>query len=260
VIISVEAIYVIMGVIALCGSLYTFMDRQNPRRWTSGLFYFIYAITLMLGNVIPPFYIGLLVIVMVILAGFGGLRLGSYGEATAEEREQSRRRLGSWLFLPALLIPILTVVFSEGLKGVKLGALFVFDPSNVTLVSLGVACIIALMVALVMTRDHPLTAIKESRRLLEAIGWAAVLPQMLATLGTIFTSAGVGTVVSNWVRGVIPAHSLFWAVLAYCIGMAVFTMIMGNAFAAFPVMTAGIALPFLIHGFGVNPNRLAARY
>ncbi|XLM19849.1 DUF979 domain-containing protein, partial [Chromobacterium piscinae] len=36
------------------------------------------------------------------------------------------------------------------------------------------------------------------------------------------------------------------AVLAYVLGMALFTMIMGNAFAAFPVMTAGIGIPFLV--------------
>jgi uncharacterized membrane protein len=34
--------------------------------------------------------------------------------------------------------------------------------------------------------------------------------------------------------------------------MALFTMIMGNAFAAFPVMTAGIALPLIMTRFGGN--------
>jgi len=40
--------------------------------------------------------------------------------------------------------------------------------------------------------------------------------------------------------------------------MAVFTMIMGNAFAAFPVMTAGIAIPLIIGHFGVDADRVAA--
>ena len=35
-------------------------------------------------------------------------------------------------------------------------------------------------------------------------------------------------------------------------------MIMGNAFAAFPVMAAGIALPFLIIGHGAKPAPLVA--
>jgi uncharacterized membrane protein len=40
------------------------------------------------------------------------------------------------------------------------------------------------------------------------------------------------------------------AVAAYAVGMALFTMIMGNAFAAFPVMTAGIGLPLVVQQFG----------
>lgn len=256
--ISMEWIYVFLGLIALGGSLYTFVDKNNPRRITSGLFFALYGISLLFGSIIPPFAMGLIVIVMVLIAGMGGLKLGSYGEATAEERQQNRQRLGNWLFVPALLIPLLTIVGSLGFKEVKIGELFVLDQKNITLVSLGLATLIALLIGMALTKSSPLTPVKESRRLLEAISWAAVLPQMLATLGTIFTSAGVGTVVSDLVAQIIPTHSLFWVVFAYCIGMALFTMIMGNAFAAFPVMTAGIAIPLLIGQFGVDANHLAA--
>ncbi|GAA4708097.1 DUF979 domain-containing protein [Brevibacillus fulvus] len=257
-IISIEWVYIFLGLIAVCGSFYTFVDKKNPRRITSGLFYLLYGISLLLGSVIPPFFMGLLVLVMVAIVGAGGLKLGSYGEASREERIQNRNRLGHKLFIPALLIPILTVAGATGMKDVKIGELFIFDPKNITLVALGVATLIALIVGLWMTKSAPAVAVKESRRLLEAIGWAAVLPQMLATLGTIFNTAGVGSVVSNLVSQVIPTHSLFWVVFAYCIGMALFTMVMGNAFAAFPVMTAGIAVPLLIGQFGVDANHLAA--
>lgn len=256
--ISMEAVYVFLGLITLLGSLYTFFDRKNPRRVTSGLFYFLYGVSLLFGSLIPPFIMGLLVIVMVAVVGFGGLKQGSYGEASPEERRQNRQRLGNKLFLPALLIPILTIAGTTGLKNVQISGLFILDQKNITLVSLAVATLIALLVAMFMTKSQPLAPVKESRRLLEAIGWAAVLPQMLATLGTIFTSAGVGTIVADLVGTIIPTNSLFWIVFAYCVGMALFTMIMGNAFAAFPVMTAGIAVPLLIGKFGVDANHLAA--
>lgn len=214
--------------------------------------------TLLLGKVIPPFYIGLLVILMVLIVGFGGLEKGKYDSTSEEEREAKRKRLGNWLFLPALLIPFLTVIFSKALAGIKIGELFLFDPSNPTLVGLGVACVIAMMVALALTKSTPKTAIKESRRLLEAIGWAVVLPQFLATLGTIFDKAGVGNVVADIVKHMIPSNSLFWSVVVLCVGMAFFTMIMGNAFAAFPVMAGGIIIPILIQQFGADPNQIAA--
>jgi uncharacterized membrane protein len=41
-------------------------------------------------------------------------------------------------------------------------------------------------------------------------------------------------------------------VTAYCVGMALFTIVMGNAFAAFPVMTAAIGLPLIVYGFHGN--------
>lgn len=257
-ILSLEYLYVLMGVIGLCCSIYTFLDKKNTKRITSGLFYFIYAVTLLLGKVIPPFYIGLLVVLMVLIVGFGGLEKGKYDSASEEEREAKRKRLGNWLFLPALLIPFLTVIFSKALAGIKIGELFLFDPSNPTLVGLGVACVIAMMVALALTKSTPKTAIKESRRLLEAIGWAVVLPQFLATLGTIFDKAGVGNVVADIVKHMIPSNSLFWSVVVLCVGMAFFTMIMGNAFAAFPVMAGGIIIPILIQQFGADPNQIAA--
>ena len=40
--------------------------------------------------------------------------------------------------------------------------------------------------------------------------------------------------------------------------MAIFTMIMGNAFAAFPVMTAGIGLPLIVQRFGGDPAIMGA--
>jgi uncharacterized membrane protein len=255
---SVEYVYVLKGIIGFFASIYTFLDKANPRRILSGFFYLLYSITLLLGKVIPPFYIGLMVILMVIMVGVGGLRTGDYGEASEKEKETSRKRLGNWLFLPALLIPILTVIGAKTLATVKIGKSLLLDPANPTLVALGLACLIAIIAAMAVTKNTPKTAVKESRRLLEAIGWAVVLPQMLATLGTIFTQAGVGTVVSHLIGKVINEHSLFSVVAVLCIGMALFTMIMGNAFAAFPVMAAGIAIPFLIHQFHANPNHIAA--
>lgn len=255
---SVEFIYIIMGIIGFCCSIYTFLDKANPRRISSGLFYLLYSLTLLFGKVIPPFYIGIMVILMVLIVGLGGLKKGSYEEATEGQREERRKKLGNMLFLPALLIPIITVIGSKIFVNVKIGSLQLLDPANPTLVSLGIACLIAILAAVALTKSTPKTTIKESRRLLEAIGWAVVLPQLLATLGTIFTSAGVGKVVSDMVTKVIPETSLFWVVFAFCIGMAVFTMIMGNAFAAFPVMAAGIAIPLLIKQFGANPNQIAA--
>lgn len=100
--------------------------------------------------------------------------------------------------------------------------------------------------------------VKEGSRLLQAVGWAVILPQMLAALGGIFSKSGVGTVVSDIVSDVLPTNYAFVAVLAYCLGMLLFTIVMGNAFAAFAVITGGIGLPLIVHMHGGNPAIMAA--
>ena len=93
---------------------------------------------------------------------------------------------------------------------------------------------------------------------MDLVGWAALLPQMLAALGALFALAGVGKVVGDLVTEWIPMNTPMMAVAVYCLGMAIFTLVMGNAFAAFPVMTAGVALPFLVHRFGGDPAVVCA--
>ena len=93
----------------------------------------------------------------------------------------------------------------------------------------------------------------EGRRLLDAIGWAAILSQLLAALGTLFDKAGIGGTVSYIVAQIVPTHIGFAVAAAYCIGMAFFTVIMGNAFAAFAVMTTGIGIPLAMEMHHANP-------
>jgi uncharacterized membrane protein len=79
-----------------------------------------------------------------------------------------------------------------------------------------------------------------------------MLPQFLAMLGVVFTASGVGEVVANAIAGIVPEGNRLAGVIAYCVGMALFTAIVGNAFAAFTVITAGIGVPFVI-ALGGNP-------
>jgi uncharacterized membrane protein len=93
---------------------------------------------------------------------------------------------------------------------------------------------------------------------MDTVGWAAVLPQMLAALGALFALAGVGKVVSEVTTRWIPLNTPLAAVVVYALGMALFTMLMGNAFAAFPVMAAGIGLPLIIGRFHGDPAVVSA--
>lgn len=131
--------------------------------------------------------------------------------------------------------------------------LYTLTTGQSALVGLGVATVLAFAVALLLLRESPATGMQEGRRLADAIGWAAILPQFLAALGLLFDQAGVGQTIAGLVSSVVPDTSLIACVIAYCVGMAVFTMLMGNGFAAFAVITSGIGYPLVIALHGGNP-------
>lgn len=256
--ITLEHVYWLTGLMMAGVAIVNWRDRSNPRRFNNTAFWGVYAITFLAGSRLTDLANGILVIAMVLVASIRGLGQGTKESATREEREEGARRWGNKLFVPALAIPLVTVAGTVLFKRITIYGTPVVDVKQVTLISLAIATVLALAIGMIMLRPPLLAPIKEARRLLDAVGWAAVLPQMLAALGALFAIAGVGTVVSGLAQRWIPLDNPFAVVTTYAIGMAVFTMIMGNAFAAFPVMTAGIGLPLIVHKFGGDPTVMAA--
>ena len=257
-IISSEYIYWLAGVLLLITSGMILCDRTHPKRWTSGLFWMLFALVFLIGDRLSPFVIGIGVLVMAVIAGIGGVGRGAHAELHVKAARASAGRLGHRLFIPALSIPLVTVIGSVLLKHTEIGGVPLLDPKNTTFVSLGMGCIVALVLACMLTRDTPLQALRESRRLTEALGWTMVLPQMLAMLGLLFNDAGVGTAVAHVTTAYINMDFRLVAVVVYVLGMALFTVIMGNGFAAFPVMTGGVGVPVLVGMYGANPALMAA--
>ena len=256
--ITLEHIYWLTGLMMAGVAIVNARDKTNPRRFNNTAFWGIYAITFLAGSRLPDIVSGFLVIAMVLVASIRSLGQGKKEGATREELEASARRWGNRLFIPALTIPLVTVLGTFIFKKITLNGSLLVDVKQVTVISLAIATLIALGVGMAMLRPPLLAPLKEARRLLDAVGWAAVLPQMLAALGALFAIAGVGNVVTGLAERWIPLDNAFVVVVTYAIGMAVFTMIMGNAFAAFPVMTAGIGLPLIVTRFGGDPTIMAA--
>jgi uncharacterized membrane protein len=251
--ISLEFVYVLMGLLLFGVAGVNVRDRKVK----NALFWALYAVTFLAGTYLPNLVNGFLVIGMVVVAA-SKLATPPAESATLAEREESARRWGNRLFIPALTIPAVTVLGTFTLKYVVVHGVSLVDSRQVTLISLGLAILTALAIGMAMLQPPALAPIREARRLLDAVGWAAVLPQSLAALGAIFALAGVGGIVSQLVDRWIPMNTGFAAVAAYAIGMALFTSIMGNAFAAFPVMTAAIGLPLIVHRFGGDVIVMAA--
>ena len=256
--ITLEAAYWLMGVLTLGIAIVNARDAGNPRRFNNAAFWGLYAVTFFAGSYLPHLATGLIVIAMVLIASIGKLGQGRGEGTTPQQRAASAARWGNLLFVPALIVPAVTLLLGVTLKSARWHGVPLVDPKQVTVIALAIATVVALAVAVAMLRPPLSAPLAEARRLMDSVGWAAVLPQMLAALGALFAVAGVGRVVTTVAERFLPLGSPLAAVITYAVGMALFTMVMGNAFAAFPVMTAGIGLPLIVMRFGGDPVIMSA--
>jgi len=238
------------AVYAVAGAMFMVLAGLSlrTRRWGHAGFYALLALSFFAGDRIGDAGNGALVLGLVAIAGFGLLKRPPRPVADLPEPR------GNAIFLAALVIPATTLIGTLAFRWLP----SLVDLKQATLVSLTLGVLVALAVGYAWLRPRPTTPFVEGLRLMDAIGSAFVLPQMLASLGAVFALAGVGTVIGGLAGAAIPHGSLFGAVIAYALGMALFTILMGNAFAAFPVMMAAIGLPLLIRVHHGDPAIIAA--
>ncbi|WP_241645939.1 DUF979 domain-containing protein [Rosenbergiella metrosideri] len=270
-IVKQEMLYWLAGTTLLIIAVMSWRDNHNPRRVTTGLFWGIYGLLFFIGDWtyqligdrrLVNISVGIAVVGMALLAGCGGVRLGRYSQRTVQQREASAKRLASRLFIPALAIPLVTVVGVVFFTFIPSIQQQLFGTGNhatlTTLFSMAVGTLIALVMAWFITGETISQPLQEARRLLDSVGCAFILPQVLAMLGLLFTSAGVGNSLSWLTEQYLAVDNRLVAVVVYVVGMALLTMIMGNAFAAFPIVTAGVGIPILVLQQGGNPAVMAA--
>ena len=237
--ILLEGLYILAGLVSLMTAYMAFSDDEHPTKLGTTLFWGLLSAIFIIGKYIPSSVVGLVLLVMGLLTAFKQVRFGSLKNSTEEFRLKNSRAIGNKIFIPAFSI-----------------AIFAFGIAQFTdlggLVGLGIGAIVATILALVTTKAKGKFIPYDGSRLLQQVGSASILPQLLAALGALFNAAGVGQVISQGISGVIPQGNILAGVIAYCLGMAIFTIIMGNAFAAFAVITAGIGLPF-VFSQGANP-------
>jgi uncharacterized membrane protein len=239
-------------------------DRGNPQRLRAAAFWALLAVSFLAGDRLGDLGNGWLVVGLVALAALG-LGRGHASTSTPEQRRAAALRHGDRLFLVALIIPVSALAGTIVAKQTRWGARLI-DPAQATLVSLVLGVLLAIVVAWVWLRPDfgvgrlraPFVPLAEGRRLLDTIGWAGILPQMLASLGVVLLASGVGTEIGHLLSNHLALDTRLAAVAAYCVGMALFTVLMGNAFAAFPVMTAAVGLPLVVGRFGGSPAVVCA--
>ncbi|MEE0967724.1 MAG: DUF979 domain-containing protein [Bacilli bacterium] len=235
-----EIFYIIIGAVFALAGIDTLKNKNADKNVTTAAFYFILAVTFIVGAHIPTWITGVCIVALACLTALGLVKPTAQNVPTAEETRANADKHGFKVFIPPVFLAITAVIVATVFS--SLGS------NN----AIGISAAVALVVALVLFKKDLGTSIKDGVRLTQNVGTTGILPQVLAALGSLFTAAGVGAVIAAGVSAIIPEGNQFAAVAVYCIAMALFTMIMGNGFAAFAVITVGIGYPFLI-AQGANP-------
>ena len=256
--ITLDWVYIFAGLTFAAFSVLTAFDRDHPRRLGTTAFWGLLAVSFLFGSYLGDLGNGVLVLALAVLAGLRLLGQSRPATTSPAERAASAARRGNWLFVPALVIPVVAILGVLVLEKISLFGRPLFGAEQPTIIALGLAVALALAGAMIWLRPPLLAPLQEGRRLMDSVGWAGILPQALAALGAVFVIAGVGDRIGELFAAYLPLDTRLIAVVAYCLGMALFTFIMGNAFAAFPVMTAAVGLPLVVGQFGGDPAIVCA--
>ena len=227
-----EIFYIIIGIMMLNTAVLTLRDKNHKAKIGTSLFWALLGIIFIFGPYIPSVVVGGILVVIAVLTLTKQVKPGTVKALDEKFGEEQAKKLGLKVFVPSLVLALAALGIAQ------------FTAISGT-AAIGVAAVIAAIVTFVITKAKPRVLVEESDRMLQSVGAVSILPQLLAALGALFTAAGVGDVISSGISGILPQGNIFIGVTAYCVGMALFTMIMGNAFAAFSVITVGIGIPFV---------------
>ena len=234
-----EVVYIVIGIICLYTAGRNFFDKENPSPWGTAMFWGSVGIVIAFGRWLPSIVNGALILLMSISAILRLVKPGADLAPTAEQTKAKFDVIGMKIFVPALSIGVFSLLFA-------------FLGGN-ALVGTGFGVLVAMVLLFAFARDNkPKVFFDDAARFLSIVGPTSMMPPLLAVLGTVFTLAGVGDVIANIVGRFIPAGNVNIGIVVYALGMMIFTMIMGNAFAAITVMTVGIGAPFVLN-YGADP-------
>ena len=234
-----EVVYIIIGLITIYAGIKNLLDKENPARIGTAVFWCSFGVVCALGKWLPSKVSGLLVIIMIIPAIFKRVKPGKVNAPKKEYTEKQFEKIGYKLFIPALCMGFMSIIFA--LLNIS------------SLVGITVGVFVSMFLLFLYSKDNkPKVFLDDSERFLSAMGPLCMLPQLLGALGGIFTQAGVGDVIAGLVQKIVPEGNVNIGIIVFAIGMALFTMIMGNAFAAITVMTVGIGAPCVL-AYGADP-------
>lgn len=237
----VEVLYLLSGVFCMYSGIRAWTKKDSDNPIATGFFWFVLGLIVAFGRYLSHLQVGILVCLICIPAAFNRVKRNRLQAPSQEEQEANFKKVGMKIFIPALSSAVFALSIALFLKGWN------------SLIGSLIATIFGITLLLIWNKENKIsTFMEEGRRFLGMASAVFIMPLLLSCLGAVFTRAGVGEVFADVFSRIIPEGNIYIGILAYAIGMVLFTIIMGNAFAAITVMTVGVGVPFVLD-LGANP-------
>ena len=237
----VQVLYLLSGFFCMYSGIRSWTKKDSENPFATGFFWFTLGIIVAFGMWLTDFQVGILVCLICIPAAFNRVKRNTLQTPTQEEQRANFNKIGMKIFIPALSSAVFALGIAIFLKGWN------------SLIGSLLATIFGITLLLIWNKENKImTFMEEGRRFLGMASAIFIMPLLLSCLGAVFTRAGVGEVFASVFSKIIPEGNIYVVILAYTIGMVLFTIIMGNAFAAITVMTVGVGVPFVMN-LGADP-------
>ena len=237
----VQVLYLLSGFFCMYSGIRSWTKKDSENPFATGFFWFTLGIIVAFGMWLTDFQVGILVCLICIPAAFNRVKRNTLQTPTQEEQRANFNKIGMKIFIPALSSAVFALGIAIFLKGWN------------SLIGSLLATIFGITLLLIWNKENKImTFMEEGRRFLGMASAIFIMPLLLSCLGAVFTRAGVGEVFASVFSKIIPEGNIYVGILAYTIGMVLFTIIMGNAFAAITVMTVGVGVPFVMN-LGADP-------
>jgi uncharacterized membrane protein len=232
----------------------------RQRRWVRGMFWLLLGALFITAPSLPTPITGALVIITAALAfAANSERLDDARTKSLEaDAAEHSLKLGAKLLKPAIALPLLTVAMTLIVRAAapELGVGLVL--TDAPLIGLVIAVLLVLLIASWDLRFTPKRAAIQGAQVLDQIGWPVLLPMLLAILGAVYAKSGVGDALAANLFSVFPTDNRYVCVLLFGTAMALLTMLLGNAFAAFPVVLAAVGIPLVVKLHHGDPLAMSA--
>lgn len=158
-----EIFFSIIGLVFIATGVKAFRDTATAKHVTTGIFWTIMGVCFIIGKYIPSWIVGVLIVASAVITAIGGVVQTKNDIPTKEETRANADRIGYKIFIPALMLALVSVI--AAMLGLVSG-------NN----AIGVSAIFGAIAVFAITKAPAKSIVTEGSRLLDNMGSVAFLP------------------------------------------------------------------------------------